>query len=194
VTVALLAIMLDEAAYAERWAYTIERAAVLGVAFDQVVVIDGGSSDDTVAKLARKGVSAIGRTFDDFSAQRNFGIEQCHTDWIFELDADEYPAVPLLVGLRDIARDADKHEVDSVGIARLNLIDGHLVPGPGHNGLDYQYRFHRRECRWSGIVHEELSYHNRIELNFYEGHMLVHDKDSKRHQERNDYYRTLASA
>lgn len=195
-TVALLAIMLNESAYVDRWAKTIERAHAIGVPFDQVVVVDGGSADDTVERLGRRGVAVTVRPFaDNFAEQRNFGVELCHTDWVFEIDADEYPATPLIAGLKDIARDADRALVDAVGIARLNLLDGHLVPGPGHCGLDYQYRLHRRECRWQGAVHEEITgYRNRIELSFVDGHMLVHDKSTKRHQERNAYYDKLGGA
>jgi glycosyltransferase involved in cell wall biosynthesis len=195
VTVGLLAIMLDEAGYVDRWAETIKRAKAFNTPFDQVIVVDGGSSDDTVKRLrAWGGVTVITRAFsNDYAAQRNFGIEQCRTDWICELDADESLSAPLLAGLRVIAVDAERDRVDCVGIPRLNFIDDVLVAGPGHRGLDYQYRLHRRSCYWRGVVHEEIDgYQARVELAIEDGHFITHSKSSERHMRQNEYYRTLA--
>jgi glycosyltransferase involved in cell wall biosynthesis len=192
-SLALLAIMLDESDYVERWAKTVEQAHQLGVAFDQVIVIDGGSTDDTVEKLRQRGITVIVRAFDGhFAEQRNFGISLCNTDWIFELDADEYPSKPLLTGLKTIVADLSRDHVQCAGIPRINLLDGRAVEGPGHNGMDYQYRLHRRECLWTGRVHEEISgYTNRVELSLSNGHFILHDKTSVRHEVRNAYYRSL---
>lgn len=191
----LLAIMLDEIDYVERWLQTVDRAQALGCPFDQIVVVDGGSTDGTIERLIqRQDVTVVMRRFDgNFAEQRNFGIDVCRNDWIFELDADEKPAVPLLAGLSRIAGELARVSVECAGIVRLNIIDGRLVEGPGTGGLDYQYRLHRRECRWQGAVHEEIvGWTNRVELDFHDGHFIVHDKASARHRARNDYYDILA--
>ena len=70
----------------------IERALSWGktVMWEQIVV-DTGSTDRTV-EIAR-GLGARVVTFpwiDDFSAAKNYAIEQCGGDWIALLDADEY--------------------------------------------------------------------------------------------------------
>lgn len=57
---------------------------------DEVVVADTGSTDRTV-EIA-KTLGAVVSHFpwcDDFSAARNFAIDQARGDWIFWLDADE---------------------------------------------------------------------------------------------------------
>lgn len=58
--------------------------------FDDIVVVDTGSKDNTV-KIARKYGA---RTFffpwiDDFSAARNFGLDRLTTDYAFRMDADD---------------------------------------------------------------------------------------------------------
>lgn len=190
-SIGLLAIMLDESDYLARW---VEGLKDRFSAFDAVLVVDGSSSDGTREKLHDLGVPTAERRFaDHFADQRNWGAQQLATDWIFEVDADELVSAPLLAGIRDIAADAESSRVDSIGIPRLNFIDGNLVPGPGHQGLDFQYRLHRRSCHWRGAVHEEIvGYRARYELAIRDGHFLIHDKSNARHVSRNTYYRTLA--
>jgi glycosyltransferase involved in cell wall biosynthesis len=189
--VSLLAIMLNEAPYLDRWWGGINR--IVGV-FDQIVVVDGGSTDGTPERLRERGVDVRIQPFPgDFSIQRNTGIEDCRNEWVMELDADETMSVPLLAGLHAICQDADRAQMECIGLPRINFLDGTLVASPGAHGLDFQYRLHRRSCHWRGNVHEEITgYRARVELTLADGHFLVHEKDSARHAARNEYYRSLS--
>lgn len=190
ITLACLSIMQNEADYVVRWARGLRRLPDI---FDEVLVVDGGSTDDTPDRLHALGICVARRPFSgNFADQRNHGLDLLGAQWVFELDADEVPSVPLLGGLRAICEDADRAQMDVVGIPRLNFLDGRLVQSPGARGLDYQYRLHRRACRWRGAVHEEVvGYRARYELELGEGHYLLHDKSSERHAARNAYYGTL---
>lgn len=192
IRLSLLAIMQDEASIVPRWVAGIRRIAD---AVDEIVVVDGGSVDGTVAALEAEGICATVRPLaGDFAAQRNFGASLCRGRWVFELDADEIPSVPLLCGLRQISADADGAGVDCIGVARLNFHDHLLQPGPGHRGLDFQYRLHRSHCRWHGAVHEELTgYMARVELAIGDGHFIQHIKSAPRHAERNAMYERLGA-
>ena len=57
---------------------------------DEVVVIDSGSTDRTVELAKEHGAKVAFRAWtNDFSAQRNFALEQTDADWVLYLDADE---------------------------------------------------------------------------------------------------------
>ena len=57
---------------------------------EKILLIDSGSTDDTINLAKRHGANVLHREWDnDFSAQRNFALEHVDTDWILYLDADE---------------------------------------------------------------------------------------------------------
>lgn len=60
---------------------------------DELVVVDTGSTDQTVKIAASRGAHVVHTEWaDDFAKARNFGIGQARTLWIFVLDADEHLA------------------------------------------------------------------------------------------------------
>ena len=60
------------------------------VAFaDEIVVVDSGSNDRTVQIAESFGARIFKRAWQGFASQKNFAIEQCTSDWILSLDADE---------------------------------------------------------------------------------------------------------
>ena len=62
---------------------------------DEIVLIDTGSSDDTVAKALRFPVDLYHFAWcDDFSAARNFALDRASGEWILYIDADEHFEVP----------------------------------------------------------------------------------------------------
>lgn len=188
-TVSITAIMLDEAHCVNKWLNSMRTFADF---YDDIVVVDGGSRDGTVEYLKQHGIRVVSHPFaDDFAAQRNTAIEACHTHWIVEIDADETLSIPLGRGLRLICENGNQDGVDCIGIPRLNFIDGALAAGVGTSGLDYQYRIHRSSGRWCNRVHEEMSFTARVELSLRDGHFILHEKESVRHEARNAYYRSL---
>lgn len=55
----------------------------------RVVVIDSGSTDETLGMLRSfPQVDVIGHPFSDFASQCNFGLTQVATPWVLSLDAD----------------------------------------------------------------------------------------------------------
>jgi tetratricopeptide (TPR) repeat protein len=66
----------------------LERAQA---AVDEIVLVDTGSTDDTVAIAASFGAKVLHTPWtDDFSAPRNLGLAAATGDWILVLDADEF--------------------------------------------------------------------------------------------------------
>jgi len=144
---------------------------------DDIVVVDGGSTDDTVSWCERMGARVVHRPFDhDFSAQKNFAIEQLNTDWVYLHDPDERLEPPLLEILKVlisqqgqvflmradvIPGSTDFH--DCYGIPRRNFLDGvqtEVYP-------DYQYRLFKNYCRFEGKVHEKITgFKHRTEVDY----------------------------
>tara|TARA_R110002072_G_scaffold174303_4_gene329482 strand:- start:97022 stop:99490 length:2469 start_codon:yes stop_codon:yes gene_type:complete len=59
-------------------------------AFDELVLVDTGSTDRTIEIAESFGAKVLHRAWDDdFSAPRNFGLQSATGDWILVLDADE---------------------------------------------------------------------------------------------------------
>lgn len=58
---------------------------------DDIIVIDSGSTDETVELARRQGARVLYRKFDDFASQRNFGLNEGlpRHEWVLHLDADE---------------------------------------------------------------------------------------------------------
>ena len=75
---------------------TLNNAATLdeclaSVAFcDELVVLDSGSSDATVAIAERHGAHVHMQPFAGYAAQKQAAIELARNDWILLLDADEF--------------------------------------------------------------------------------------------------------
>lgn len=55
----------------------------------KILVVDSGSTDNTVVIAKKHGAKVIEHTFEDFASQRNFALKHTDTDWILYLDADE---------------------------------------------------------------------------------------------------------
>ena len=64
---------------------------------DEVIVIDSGSGDNTVAISKELGARIIYNEWNGYGPQKVFGEGQCRNDWILNIDADE----AISDGLRD---------------------------------------------------------------------------------------------
>ncbi len=71
-------------------------------------------------------VSVCERDFcGDFSAHRNYHIEQCKGDWIFMIDADEIPQEHLVNSLRTMITYATSKNSEAIYVPRINICPGY---------------------------------------------------------------------
>ncbi len=138
---------------------------------DEIVVVDTGSTDDTV-KIAESYGAKIGHFewCDDFAAARNASLALCTGDWVLVLDADE--------AIDKMDHDVIRNVLDESDYPVYNLILRNYFSRSSfstfdkaavHNDTEYQegkefpyysdatvMRLFRRspEIRWEGKVHE----------------------------------------
>jgi|TARA_R100001129_G_scaffold185862_2_gene175462 glycosyltransferase involved in cell wall biosynthesis len=135
----------------------------------------------------------------DFASQKNSVIENSIGDYVFHIDADEYPNEILINQLKQILTIND---VDLVWIPRVNTIDGmkdeHIkkwgwkVTEKGWvNYPDYQARVFKNDekIRWERPLHEVIrGYKTYSHLPPHEELSLYHPKTIERQEEQNMFY------
>lgn len=171
--------------------------------FDEIIVVDGGSTDNTKT-IAHKYTTNIfvNKFEDDFAKQRNFAISKCTCPWIFMLDADERISLNLLTIIPELLE--GNENVDLFFLPRINTIKDlqskpWLISQYGWkidekdrvNYPDWQGRIfkNRPNICWSGRVHERIT--GAKVIAYLEGYDLIHEKDWERQIRQNNYYSKL---
>ncbi len=166
-------------------------AALRSVAFcDEVVVVDGGSRDSTLARVRALGARLIERPFDGFVAQKNFAVEQARHDAVLSLDADEEVSHALRREILELSAGASL-PLPGYRIPRVTHYLGREIRATDWYP-DWQLRlFDRRHGRFEGdLVHESVKVHGPVgRLSGELIHRPYRDEDD--HLRRIDRYTTL---
>lgn len=133
-------------------------ASVSGLA-DEVVVLDSGSVDSTVALAESMGAKVLVTDWPGFGVQKNRAVAACRNDWVLCLDADERLSPELAANIRALfaATPEQRPPLVAYRFARCNHFLGrYLRHGEGYP--DWSLRlFDRRAARWSeDPVHETV--------------------------------------
>ena len=142
-------ITLDEAAHI---ADAIDSAAWA----DEIIVVDSGSVDNTLALAHARGARTETRSWTGYVDQKNFAASLASHDWIFSLDADERIPPALAAEVRALLSTEPSH-----GGYRVPRVTYHLGRWVRTTDFypDYQTRLYdRRKARWQGrYVHESVA-------------------------------------
>lgn len=140
----------------------------------------------------------------DFAKHKNYLNSKCSKDWIFNIDADEYPCDTLLDNLRDIL--SMNSDTEIIAVPRVNKVNGltigHIQKWRWHvdndervNWPDYQLRLYKNqpEIKWEGKVHERpIGWKTGSHLPYEtEDYALIHIKDIERQEKQNNLYNTI---
>ncbi len=107
---------------------------------DEVLVLDGGSTDSTVEIAKGLGCRVVERNFKNFADQRNAALDLVESDWVFFVDADERVTPELASEVRRVIREGGK---EGWWVPRHNYIFGRLTLHAGWYP-DYQLRLMKR--------------------------------------------------
>lgn len=120
---------------------------------DEIVVVDTGSRDETVAVAKALGARVFHFPWcDDFSAARNEALEHAQGDWALILDADDRLLPAEINKLRALLDALGDEHVGYVMNQASVAIDGGLADEVEHVRL-----FRRRsDVRWRYRVHEQI--------------------------------------
>lgn len=142
--ISLAMIVKDGATYIERCIKSVRNLV------DEIVIIDTGSTDNT-KEIIEKYPDIILRNFEwnnDFSAARNFSIENTTGDYVLVLDSDEY----IVSG----SRDELEFITSKTSIGRIRICSNYKIKDEIYTSSAYISRFFPRNLRYAGIIHEQL--------------------------------------
>ncbi len=144
---------------------------------DEIVVVDSGSQDDTVAIAKRFASKVIQHPWTGYADQKQFAISQASHDWILSLDADERVTEALAIEIQALLASGPSYA--GFYVARQNFFLGRPIRHAGW-WPDYTLRlFDRRVGRFEArAVHEAVR--------------LTGETERLRHPLLHDSYRTLA--
>ena len=180
---------------------------------DEIVVqCDQGNTTPEVYKVLQELTenTDVSYTLIEFPLNNNFSSfknnlkDNCKGDYIFQIDADEYPEEYLMKSVDWVVN--NNPDVDIIWIPRINKVNGltqehinkwgwRVDPKDGRvNFPDYQCRILKNtpNIRWKNKVHEVLTgYKTESQLPANDEFCIYHIKDIKRQESQNEFYNTL---
>ncbi|MFH2135453.1 MAG: glycosyltransferase family 2 protein [Pseudomonadota bacterium] len=126
---------------------------------DEVILVDSGSADETVAIARSMGAKVFEHDWPGFGQQKNRALGYASSDWVFSIDADERVTLELRAELEQAMREGG---AEGYYCPRLSQFCGSFIH---HSGWypDYVLRLFRRgKGRFSdSLVHESVKLQGR---------------------------------
>lgn len=143
--ISLCMIIRDEAELLPRF------LAAAASVYDELIVVDTGSKDNSGEILKRAGAKIIRHEWqDDFAAARNIGLLEARGDWILILDADEMISPELAKDIRAVAGD------EGAGAATI-MMHNQLPNGRVHRAPLLRMFRNDPTIRFCYPIHEDVS-------------------------------------
>lgn len=129
---------------------------------DEIIIVDSESTDKT-AEIAKKHpkVNFIVRPFDNFTAQKNFAIDQANNEWVTFFDADERIPKALVYEMLD---EIEKGSADGFFVYRRFFFMDKYIKYSGWQN-DKVIRLFRKSMNRYGegrLVHELIDYKGKV--------------------------------
>ncbi|HZY37700.1 MAG TPA: glycosyltransferase family 2 protein [Mucilaginibacter sp.] len=161
--ISIIIITLNEADVISRCINSARRIS------DDIILVDNGSTDNTLRIAALSSCRIIERPWDGYGANKNKGIDLARYDWILSIDADEAPDEELIKSLHNV----ELNDPAAVYDIKFRSYFGSKLIHFGSWGRDHHVRlFNRRSARWSEtIVHETLVMPEQVSVKKLKGYV-----------------------
>lgn len=137
---------------------------------DEIIIVDSGSTDNTVAIAESFGAQVFQKSFDGFGEQKQYAESLCNFEWRINFDADEMPSEELIQSLKEFKRSYKE------GIYEFNRLTYYCGKAVRHCGWypDTKIRLWKRgDAQWnSAKVHESVELINKTEIIKLKGDLL----------------------
>jgi glycosyltransferase involved in cell wall biosynthesis len=158
---------------------------------DEIVVVDSGSTDDTVSQARRFTDRVVVREWPGYAAQKNFAASIAANDWILSVDADERVTPPLAAEIRATLATAPPHA--GYRIPRVAHHMGRWIRSTDWYPDDQLRLYDRRAGEWTGAyVHESVRVRGSVGRLQHDLHHHPY-RDVTDHLDTIDRYTTLAA-
>ena len=126
-----------------------------------IVVVDSGSSDDTVAIARRFTDRVFTRGWEGYGAQKNYATGLAAHDWVLSLDADERVSPELVEEIQEVIRRSPT--VAGYRIPRTNRYLDRWIKSTDWYPDNQLRLYDRRVAKWnSRYVHESVTVNGRV--------------------------------
>ena len=123
--------------------YSIKSIQNQSLPFDEIIVIDSFSNDDTIKIVSEYGAKVFKHEYLNSAKQKNWAIQHCSNPWIFQIDSDETLEETSEEKIRNAINNADEN-IHCFKMPRKNHVLGKWVK---YGGLypDWEHRLFRKE-------------------------------------------------
>ncbi len=125
---------------------------------DDIVLVDSGSQDDTVAIAEALGARVLHNDWSGYGPQKRFAEDQCRHNWLLNIDADEVAPPDLVEEIRrSLAGGAPG--IDGFRIRIAEIFPGEERPHPLAYALAPVRLYRRDRGRYvDSIVHDRVAF------------------------------------
>ena len=151
---------------------TIEQTLVSIKWADEILVVDSFSNDSTLDIVKEYGVNVIQHEYINSARQKNWAMQYCTHDWVFQIDSDEI----LEPGADEIFRTAITNASEIMHCYKMPRKNHVLGKWVKYGGLypDWEYRLFRKKYGkwWNREVHSRIVVPG--EIGILDTHLIHH--------------------
>lgn len=172
----------------------------------EIVLLDDYSDNPTTVEIIQKYKDQVNfqqhNLNKNYGAHKNYGIELCKGEWIFQLDGDELPTDILIENIDAILESNNTNEV--IWLPRCNYFIGVTDKDVNdwgwrlHDGMinfpDYQSRLYRNKpnIRYQRRLHEKVEgYKSYVFIPPQKDIAIIHEKTIEKQRQTNLNYNNM---